>query len=555
MFEERNKNTIISHLKEYSTTETFRTRLQNLLVAMCNIDTVPSSDVHQTAKREDEVFTLIREILSKYAITGSFIKHPINSHIYEQKEYTPPYYQEGEDYSFRYNLLHIYNGFSGKSGIALNAHIDVVPPYFPPKIENGIVIGRGASDDKGCCVAIIGALILLKEIEDSLHISPSVPIVSMFVIDEESGGNGSLSVSLDSELAKKYDTVIVVESTEGKLYPANRGALWFKVDTEGGTPVAQLSLMFHIVRELELAGKALREESEHPLFPTKPVQTCVGIIGDYGEHPARTCNLVILEIEKAEISKSDFINLIESGLFEYISLYTDRTKDINSITHEPKLLSHYEVKDVGEKFLLAIYGTSVHMGKALEFDSAIVKAAFITQPLYEKFPTLQIGLYNHSSPTLSLEGGQGFLPTHSIEQVKEVLEEAIVSSWETYSKTEMSPHFPKITFDKLHNDAYECSPSSPSIEAMKIVAKELGIDGIDPIEGFPVSCDARIFAHHYRDKEVITCGPGTISFAHTDNEQIGIEEITLGATQLALSILLMSESITEEDLYRVFTYM
>lgn len=543
MLKDKEINTIFSFLNKSGSKSSFRIRLQNLLIAMCKVDTVPQIDTHENAVREDKVYTLIKEAISKYAIKGSFVNHPITPSIRDQKEYTFPFYQETEEYSSRYNLLHIYNSTSDTRGIALNAHIDVVPPYFPPREEDGIIIGRGASDDKGCCVTIIGALMLLKEIEQELGISVPCPIVSMFVTDEESGGNGSLSVALDSQLAKKYETIIVCESTEGKLYPANRGALWFKIDILDGNPVDQLALMFHIVRGLEKAGKALRENSDHPLFPTKPVQTCEGILGGYGEHPARTCNLVTLEIKKHLIGRIELIDSIGRGLSNYISTYSDRTKSINPSTNKPKILSHYSLNETKDSFLLEIYGTSIHMGKALEYDSAIVKSAWITAPLYEKYPDLGIVLYGHTTTHLTLEGGQGFLPTHSIGQIKQILTEAVTSSYTNYIKKGDSLTCPIISFDKLHNDAYECNPASPSMKAMIEAAIQIGIKGIEPIEGFPVSCDARIFAHRYPDKEVITCGPGTISFAHTDNEQISIEEITLGATQLALSILLMSGSI------------
>ena len=55
------------------------------------------------------------------------------------------------------------SGSAGQS-VALNAHIDVVAPYFPPRVKGGTVFGRGACDDKGPAVSIVAALKVLSEV-------------------------------------------------------------------------------------------------------------------------------------------------------------------------------------------------------------------------------------------------------------------------------------------------------------------------------------------------------------------------------------------------------
>ena len=51
--------------------------------------------------------------------------------------------------------------------------------------------------------------------------------------------------------------------------------------------------MFAFVNEeMEKEGAAIRAESRHELFPQRPVQTCHGIIGPFGEHPSRICGEV-----------------------------------------------------------------------------------------------------------------------------------------------------------------------------------------------------------------------------------------------------------------------
>ena len=148
-----------------------------------------------------------------------------------------------EAYAGRSNLVYVVPGSSPAPpifGTALNAHIDVIAPYFPPRLEDGVVHGRGACDDKGGVVAILAAL---RAISDECIASgrrPSGNVVGMFVIEEEPGGNGSLSLAVDRELKPLYDSVLVVECTGGRVHPANRGAVWYQAQlTLWGRPASR----------------------------------------------------------------------------------------------------------------------------------------------------------------------------------------------------------------------------------------------------------------------------------------------------------------------------
>ena len=147
-------------------------------------------------------------------------------------------------------------------------------------------MARGACDDKGGVVAILGALKLMGE-----HCRPegrglNRDLTCMLVIEEEPGGNGSLSLAMDRDLKRRYDSMMVIECADGGIYPGNRGCVWYKV--EGDLPGVNLfEAALFIVEELEKEGRAIRAESDHPLFPHRPVQTCHGIIGNCGEHPSR----------------------------------------------------------------------------------------------------------------------------------------------------------------------------------------------------------------------------------------------------------------------------
>lgn len=55
--------------------------------------------------------------------------------------------------------------------------------------------------------------------------------------------------------------------------------------------------------------------------------------------------------------------------------------------------------------------------------------------------------------------------------------------------------------------------------------------------GWTVSCDARLFATEYPGMEVLTFGPGLLAHAHSDQEQIELDDIRRAVEFLALFIL------------------
>jgi hypothetical protein len=65
----------------------------------------------------------------------------------------------------------------------------------------------------------------------------------MFPIEEETGGNGSLALALDAELKQHYDALLVMECADMGVYPANRGAVWFRSEARRTDSSADLSLV------------------------------------------------------------------------------------------------------------------------------------------------------------------------------------------------------------------------------------------------------------------------------------------------------------------------
>lgn len=525
--------------------------LRDLLIGICAIPSIPDLDLERTARNEAAIHRLLEEALEGRALAGTLERRPIPAAIARHRAFTFPYYAGTVDaYRGRANLLHVHEPAgdigAGRS-VALNAHIDTVAPHIPPRLEGMTVYGRGACDDKGSCVAIVGALALLRELGERTGRWPAGRIVSMFVTDEESGGNGSLALAIDRKLSATWDTMVVVELTEGNLHPANRGAVWYKAQFPGRAP-GRLRLALAVVRALELVGRRLREESSHPLFPDRPVPTCHGVLGPFGEHPSAICGMVRFLV-KASGGEAIVRRALEAGLAEYVARYGDKTKVADPATGAPKVERHYDLVAKAAGLELTVWGSTGHMGSILEHDGAITKAAFMLDEAWRRLADFDARLESADDPDpLVLEGGQGFLPTHGIDEVESRIRDAAARAWqEARAAHGYAGPAPEVSFDKLHNDAFDGDPDSRAMRCGLAAARATGIAVDLPIRGFRASCDARLFAREHPETPVITTGPGSITVAHGEAERIELAELTRSSAFLALYILLLTGTLAEVD--------
>ncbi len=544
----------------------FRQELTDLLVRLCRIDTTPHADVGESARAEREAFQVIRGYLAELGLSGlrtedqpinpAIAKHPFFSQLYYTRSAEQPQGLSVEQaYRGRGNLLAMLGGDGGAGGgakLALNAHIDVVRPYIPPKVEADAVFGRGSCDDKGPLVSILGALRLVAGYLKQSGKRLNRDLICMFVIEEETGGNGSLSLALDRQLRGRYDTIMVMECCSSKIHPGNRGAVWYKV--EARLPGVNLfEALAFIIEEMEREGRSIRAESAHELFPHRPVQTCHGMIGAFGEHPSRICGRVDFRIGltgDAGRGQSLIRDVIDDAIAQYVGLYGDKTKVIDQQTGKPKVDHHYDlIADTGG-FIVQVHGSTGHMGSILLNDGAITKMATMVRSLLVSRAAIeraaggkmQLELSNWPDAShLLMEGGQGFLPTHSIDEVQDRLRRAVWRGAERYlgliGRREEVQAKLNVSYDKLHNAAFAGDSNSPAMQDAIAAAKTAGIWQEGPIRGWDVSCDSRIFACEYSDLLVLTSGPGHLIHAHADNEQVHIGEVVKFAEFLACFLL------------------
>lgn len=152
----------------------------------------------------------------------------------------PEFSDTGHSYESRSNLVAERSGTGEGRSLVFNGHVDVVPENdrekwsfdpFSGAVEDGQILGRGASDMKGGVGAMIFALAAL----DRAGITLQGDLAIETVIEEEAGGfGGSLATALAGPAAGgAYDAVVIPEPTDFDMWIANDGVSYFRVTVEG----------------------------------------------------------------------------------------------------------------------------------------------------------------------------------------------------------------------------------------------------------------------------------------------------------------------------------
>lgn len=107
--------------------------------------------------------------------------------------------------------------------VALSTHLDTVPPFLTPRLEEGKLYGRGAADAKGIAAAMMAAA-------DRLVTSGESRVQLLFVVGEEKGSDGARAAN---NLPATSRFLINGEPTESKLASGAKGSLRVIVRTRG----------------------------------------------------------------------------------------------------------------------------------------------------------------------------------------------------------------------------------------------------------------------------------------------------------------------------------
>ncbi|MCE5251857.1 M20/M25/M40 family metallo-hydrolase [bacterium] len=180
-----------------------------------------------------------------------------------------------QPYEGRPNLRVVIKGDGTGKSVCFNAHVDVVPPSkdqprpFDPYVENGAMYGRGTCDDKGQIAMLWTLLTAMKR----LGVKPKGDVILHIVIEEETGGNGTLALIRRGEQA---DFAVNLEPTSNDVYTSVRGAVWFTGTVYGRaghsgsaqTTVSALKMAIEAIKIIEEYNQELLEKThgDDPLF-------------------------------------------------------------------------------------------------------------------------------------------------------------------------------------------------------------------------------------------------------------------------------------------------
>jgi acetylornithine deacetylase len=107
--------------------------------------------------------------------------------------------------------------------VVLSTHYDCVPPFFPSRVENGRLYGRGACDAKGILAAQVAAA-------ERLRASGERRVGLLFVVGEERGSDGAV-VANATPAGSRF--LINGEPTDNRLGIATRGVLRIHLRASG----------------------------------------------------------------------------------------------------------------------------------------------------------------------------------------------------------------------------------------------------------------------------------------------------------------------------------
>jgi len=221
---------------------------------------------------------------------------------------------------------------------------------------------------------------------------------------------------------------------------------------------------------------------------------------------------------------------------------------------EPTSLNVHPANRGALWFKAEIEGKSVHMGRIREGVNALEKACLLMQSLREYGERLleeslnYPGFERYEQPVqvnfgqLSggdwpstvagwcvLEGGVGFLPNKNLQVIREDLERLVAEHPDEWLRTHT-----RLSFDKLHNEAFEFPLDHPLPVALHTALTAVGAES--EVFGWNVSCDARLYAK-VAGVPTVVFGPGAIEAAHSVGENMPLEQLRLAAKALVAFIV------------------
>lgn len=257
----------------------------------------------------------------------------------------PYFYSSRETFEGSPNVVGILKGSGNGRSVVLNGHIDVVPEGDPNqwtyepysgKVADGKLYGRGSTDMKGGNIALIIAMEAIR----SLGIQLKGDIIFQSVVEEESGGAGTLAAVLKGYTA---DAAIIPEPTNMKIFPKQQGSKWFRVIVKGRTAhggtryhgVSAIDKSMQVIEHIKELEKIRNDRIDEPLYKSIPIPIPINIGRiEGGDWPSSVPDVVKIEgrigiapnerIEVAQRELEDWLNKLP----EKDEWFTDKPVEI-----------------------------------------------------------------------------------------------------------------------------------------------------------------------------------------------------------------------------------
>ena len=113
---------------------------------------------------------------------------------------------------------------TGTPVVTFSTHFDCVPPFFPSRLDDNVLFGRGVADAKGIAVAQIAAAERMRAVGESR-------IGLLFVVGEERGSDGALVANEAPPPGVRF--LINGEPTDNRLARATRGVYRARLHATG----------------------------------------------------------------------------------------------------------------------------------------------------------------------------------------------------------------------------------------------------------------------------------------------------------------------------------
>jgi acetylornithine deacetylase len=145
-------------------------------------------------------------------------------------------------------------------------------------------------------------------------------------------------------------------------------------------------------------------------------------------------------------------------------------------------------------------------------------------PMPITFGKLAAGIWPATTPaSASVEGVLGLLPNKTHQAVAEEMRQAIRDGGDDWLRDHFTLEF------MYRHDSHVLDPGHPLVKGLEACCREAGTSG--EVTAMTASCDSWFYNNQLHIPTLVF-GPGSLRFAHTNEEQIGLDEISEAAAIL-----------------------